>query len=419
MNMYIAYMPVRIFTLTHIEVLTMRDIVFLEVDEKILLPIRDTLKSLECEWFPIRLTLNDLFQSHLDCPYNIEHLVVGTYSTKFEVIASTNFTNLRKLIYLDLSTCHIVIIRENAFKFIAKTLKYLLLRNNQIAVFAPHVFYDLIDRQLIKIELTNNLIDCDCGLYEFEIIFNATKEQLKIESKQMGICDGDPVLVNNTDEREQCIDLQIIHRSKLCLQLKYEKYLYPRFAIKVVDKSEVITVTIHQRRKYRLWLHNLLDSNGGKSTCPTVAYIENHISCMVFDSRQTTIDPKQIVKHSTNKVHICVNYVTHGPKTFWPLHCILHRRAIDLESYLIVIILGGSSLAGICFSLIPLKYIINKRRAVTQTKSPAHTIIDDFYINCDVVTLQNPTDDYYSSVDGYETIDYITKPDPAVYLSAW
>lgn len=307
------------------------------LNKKFLRPLLYNLTNVIMDWLPNDLNLNDIFDlqdNNKNWNWIINFIYIRSRSPKFRVLAANNFSYLPMLISLNLAHCGVEIIEANTFDFISSTLQNLHLNNNKMMFIEPNMFYKIVDTMHYKTELyinfKHNLFECNCDVFEIGAIFNVAF----ILSGNKHSDTFDTLCNYSLDtiryELTKCTNLVPLHNrcaydfSKQRLPLMYSK-----FTLKIDKNLQTLIIKSPKRRKFRLWAHNLidvieLDSKWGLThkKCPVGFYLSNQVTCQLFYTSTESISLKNIIKN-VGPTQICIIHIIIGPKTIWPLHCII------------------------------------------------------------------------------------------------
>lgn len=339
--------------------------------KKFLFPTVQTLERVSIEWLPNDYNIDDIFNYNADMMWKIEILEIQSWTRPPQRLAASNFSHLPELKYLYLSHCGIDSIDANAFDFIEKGLILIYLRDNRIKYINPYMIHRLLEskskRMAISINLANNLIDCNCELLELMAISNVVFGTFNDPNDEM-------IRVTCANQwqakalyRSNCNGVSVF-QLRCNHNLRSDDFLYPGFGLKINDNSNELMIKTTKQRVFRLWIHNLLDLDEvnrnwqfANRKCPIALYLQKHINCFLFRSARERLSIAAIARQMGN-VQICVNYISMGPKTMWPLNCITHnwRPKTNQEHPLFpFVIIVCAVLAGIFFSLIIFKPLYN------------------------------------------------------------
>lgn len=248
------------------------------------------------------------------------------------------------------------------------------------------------------------------GMAYSSILYELTGQSASKRTKTSRI--NDMYAINNDLTVEQChTELQSIATSKLCLPtindtmfgLRLPKYRYPKFGLNIDYEKQQLHIETVVKNRYRLWVstfisHSEFSSKWGyaERKCPKKGFIDVSIKCLLLNKNES-IPLGQVLKGS-NTIGICINYVSAGPKVFWPLHCISfsiskYDRVSGISFYAMVILITWSSIVGaftgLAFStVIYRKFIYYHPENLELPEVPVHLVIDDYesvyeYINID------------------------------------
>lgn len=390
-KMFIDEISRSIFTFENsIQSLMFQDVVINNLDHRFLYPLADSLTNLYMQWLPGNHSMNDIFNYSPHIIWKIDNLLIRSYSPKFQRLSAQNFSHLSNLRQVFLSNCGIEIIDENTFHSIAEQLFHVDLSENHFKYIDPNIIYELIDtknkKQKTFLNILINIANCDCKMLEViatsNVVMNSVHNTFdsflqyfcgRFENAKLlyrSICNGVDVLRNHCTRN-----------------LNTNDFLFPHFDLKIND-TNILIIKTTEKRVFRLWIHNLLDVSEWRANfiftnqrCPFQVYKKKYISCYRFDSSKVMLNLKHIIKQ-IGYIQICVHYISIGPKTMWPLHCITrnyHQNSSNNSSVinvLVVIVIISAIFGGLCLSIIIFKLITNvvyKRKMYSKRNQNCQT----------------------------------------------
>lgn len=329
-----------------------------------------TLDRLSIIPLPNDLSLNDIFNVKHNSPLKIRQLTIVSSSKKFHLLAAKNFSSLSKIEFLDVSKSGVEIIEPNTFDHIKNTLTVLRLEGNNLTNLNYRMFYPLINnaKGFITLNLQNNPTVCSCSFYELQNVFYWMLKSMDLSPDMLFItmrCYKD---VTNQIHLSHCPAMQVINLEKF--GMNEEVYMYPKFIIKLDQAMEEVIVITDVARSYRLWAHNLMDTNKFNSKwgytqqkCQLNGYADKNIRCISLSNAVERV-PLAVFKDAfgddLEMIQVCVNYVSVNPKKMWPLHCItingLKSGNEERDHYDSLVWLWGfgAGLLGACFLVLML-----------------------------------------------------------------
>lgn len=338
----------------------------LKVGEKCLRFFGTNMERLIIGLVPPYTSLDYLFGYQSD--WSIYYLELTGRDMKSGIIAPSNFTSLPLLSQLYLTNFGIETILDHSFDTIAHKLTALSLEGNHLKFIDSNSFRKIIEwvsPKPLTIYLLNNQFECNCDFYKIESIFKLILNDL---NNRMLVyyfkCQTKGARNELAETKKSLIDgcrtgLQIIHTSKLCLDnRKSPTFYYPLFRMTVDRQNNGLRIKAPNNNDgYRLWVQQLVDHSEfnlkwgySSDKCPKKGYIQISTKCLLLKNNSEFI-PLERLLQGADTIGICVNYVSAGPKRFWPLHCITYSilpdvQASGISSYAMTLVITLSSLLG-------------------------------------------------------------------------
>lgn len=175
----------------------------------ILEPVKNTLKKLYITTFyQHQFPLINVI-GNVELPYLTDvNLIRNNFAS---TITNNTFLGLIAVENLTLSICNIMSFGEGSFDSIAKTIKYLDLRENKFITLPPFIFDDILEyNNVISIYMAGNRLSCDCELqilqnrilsclnkFDETIICDEPGPNEDITYIDLSACDGDIKYLNS------------------------------------------------------------------------------------------------------------------------------------------------------------------------------------------------------------------------------
>lgn len=299
--------------------------------------LRFHLESFRLTFIPDTLSFSELFQDHIYMKLN-EMRIRPLFPT-MKILARDNFTSLPALETLDMRSCGLEIIYDDAFEDIP--LKVLILTNNNLKHISLVWFRRIIDQStaMTFITLTDNNLACGCDLNAvFSLSYwTATYKTANILSSSLQCVNDDYYRILNVSDlmNEPCPDYGVIRPEKFGInRLELKSYLHPINSVKTNKFGDTLFIKSKLNCSIRIWLQNVVST---MDQCPKRPFLTEHTRCVSLNSGTGTVSIRQLL-HRTDFNLICAQFVSGEQHRFWPLNCIgVYRDMFHLSEQVVIL----------------------------------------------------------------------------------
>lgn len=249
-------------------------------------------------------------------PKQLTVVIEDVESSKFETLASANFTKFTTIQYLDIINSGVKFILAGSFDPISASLEGINLSRNKIKHLQPALYRFLFEKMcftyknFVVLNFHENKLKCSC-----DFIFLKSVKRAMVHSendKNDFICTSE-----NKIQDDDCTGFQRTNISKLCPMI-YKKstiILYIQFRIKFDETID--SLLLHGKTNHSLRI--VLVTLKQRQFCPLDRSDSANIKCFKVSANNVVI-PYSMMPQSTF-IKVSIIYYIHG----WPLSTITIR----------------------------------------------------------------------------------------------
>lgn len=279
--------------------------------------------------FPDDLHFNDLFGNARLSNLCTIHMVADN-QTRSRTLAAANFSGLSVIYALSLPSCGIEIICADTFSYIGETLTNIDLAFNKIKTvnyIIFRTFFTTISRHIgaifndKRLNIFNNLFDCDCQYYELKSIVEAENYHIP----EGGIYNKLTCNYNFMSFQSNCNNLHTIRSAKLCLNTTGNaSNSFLKFVLRMVNGNLYLKTGAQGTFYLLIFCHDMQPRRG---RCPSRAVKTGLIQCLLLTNATKQVSMEKYLQTSS----ITSFFITYFSRThrFWPLHYITVSNVPD------------------------------------------------------------------------------------------